>query len=305
MGKGELTDTEKAMHSLFEQKPMSTKFEINNESIESFCNEYGVTIDYTLEQSQNLRAQGKTSLLVEQIENIVDQICTDSECLREFVEQKSKEFHPVAMSLFVLNDDLWKIMSKKHEHPEKMLPMTTIPWFYWEKEAEGRKTPSGVLRKEDPNRPLTINLKGNTLNLSGNGGDFCGVLEGRIVDRAKGVRPLFIPGSVGPKKNVANYESEYVQVTIDLSSVQMCLYPIPEKELDFIYSEHPKVFYNHGILITTEGENVVLKVGKRRETTLRGVVLIFIGKDYEESEDEICLLSFHVWLSMLSRTPFL
>ncbi|MGY5865288.1 MAG: hypothetical protein RTV41_11855 [Candidatus Thorarchaeota archaeon] len=284
---------------------MSTKFEINNESIESFCNEYGVTIDYTLEQSQNLRAQGKTSLLVEQIENIVDQICTDSECLREFVEQKSKEFHPVAMSLFVLNDDLWKIMSKKHEHPEKMLPMTTIPWFYWEKEAEGRKTPSGVLRKEDPNRPLTINLKGNTLNLSGNGGDFCGVLEGRIVDRAKGVRPLFIPGSVGPKKNVANYESEYVQVTIDLSSVQMCLYPIPEKELDFIYSEHPKVFYNHGILITTEGENVVLKVGKRRETTLRGVVLIFIGKDYEESEDEICLLSFHVWLSMLSRTPFL
>lgn len=293
------------MHSPFEQKPMSTKFEFDNESIESFCNAYGVTIDYTLEQSQNLKAQGKTSLLVEQIENIANQICTDTDCLREFVEQKSRDFHPVSMSLFVLNDELWKIMSRKHEHPEKMLPMTTIPWFYWEKEAEGRKTPSGVLRNEDLKRPLTIKLQGNTLKLSGNGGDFCGILEGRIVDRRKGIRPLFIPGSTGPKKNVAKYESEYVQVAIDLSSVQMSLYPIPEKELDYIYSEHPRVFYNHGILITTEGEHVVLKVGKRRETTLRGVVLIFIGKDFEESEDVISLLSYHVWLSMLSRTPFL
>lgn len=284
---------------------MSTKIEFDIESIESFCNEFGVTIEYTLGQTQNLRTQGKTSLLVEQVESMANQICTDSECLSEFLEKKAEELHPIAMSLFVLNEDLWKIMSRKHEHPEKMLPMTTIPWFYWESGAEGRKTPSGVLKKEDPNRPLSVKLGGNSLRISGNGGDFCGILEGRIVDRHKGVRPLIVPGSTGPKKNVAKYESEFVEITVDLSSVQMHLYPIPEKELDYIFSEHPRVFHHHGILITTEGNHVLLKVGKRRETTLRGVVLIFIGKNFEESHDTARQLSFHVWLSMLNKTPFL
>ncbi|MHA1948427.1 MAG: hypothetical protein ACW99G_06415 [Candidatus Thorarchaeota archaeon] len=284
---------------------MSTKFEFDNETIERFCIEYGVTTDMTLDQLKRLKTTGKTQLLVDQLDNFASQICTDDDCLRKFIEQKSILFHPVAMTLYVLNDDLWKIMARKHEHPEKMLPMTTIPWFYWEKEAEGRKNPTGVLRKEHPSRPLTVIVDEEILMVKGNGGDFCGVLEGRIVDRHKGIRPIIVPGLTGPKKNVAKYESEFVQIRINVHSAKMNLYPAPEKELDYIYSEHPRVFYDHGVQITADGEDVALKVGRRKETTLRGKVIIFIGKFFDEKEDSEDLLLFHVWLSMLKRTPFL
>jgi hypothetical protein len=283
---------------------MSTNFEIDSESIASFCNKFGVSIDYTLVQSQNLKTQGKTKLLVDQLENLAEQICADSVCTKEFIEKRSTDFHPVSMSLFVINDALWKIMARKEEHPERMLPMTTIPWFYWEKEAESRKTPFGVRRLEDPGNPLKIDVDGDVLEISGNGGDFCGVLEGRIVDKNKGVRPLFIPGSTGPKKNVAKYESEYVQIKFDISSALMDLYPVPDKELDYIFSEHPRVFHDHGILIKADGENVRLKVSNRKETTLRGKVMIFIGKDFREVENSDEILTFHVWLSLLKQLPF-
>ena len=283
---------------------MATKFEFDNDTIERFCNEYGVTIEMTPDQVDRLRETGNTHLLVEQLENIAGQICSDDNCLRKFIEQNSGKFHPVAMTLYILNDDLWKIMARKNEHPEKMLPMTTIPWFYWEKEAEGRKNPSGVQRQEHPSRPFTIKVEEEILMVSGKGGDFCGVLEGRIVDRHKGIRPIIIPGSTGPKKNVARYESEVLQIRIKVHSAKMTLYPIPEKELDYVYSEHPRVLYDHGILITADGEDVTLKVSKRKETTLRGKVLIFIGKSFEKKEESGDLLLFHVWLSMLKRTPY-
>jgi hypothetical protein len=284
---------------------MSTNFEFDYESIARFCNEFGVTIDYTLEQSQNLKAPGKTKLMVDQLEGLAKQICGDVACQKEFIEKRSASFHPVSMSLFVVNDALWKIMARKDDHPDKMLPMTTIPWFFWESDAESRKTPLGVRRLEDPDKPLKIDIDGDILTISGNGGDFCGLLEGRIADRQTRIRPLFIPGSTGPKKNVAKYESQYVSIKIDTSSTHMALYPVPEKEFDYIFSEHPRVFYDHGIVLSTEGENVKLKVGNRKETALLGKAMIFIGKPFKDSEMSDQILSFHVWLSILKQLPFL
>ena len=144
---------------------MSTNIEIDSESLAKFCDEFGVRINYTLEQSQNLRTQGKTKLSVDQVENIAQQICVDTDCLAKFIEQKSVAFQPVSMSLFVINDALWKIMGKKDDHPDKMLPMSTIPWFYWEKEAEDRKTPFGVRRLEVSDKPLPLCLYSSLLNL--------------------------------------------------------------------------------------------------------------------------------------------
>jgi hypothetical protein len=296
--------TEKDIPQLIDFRVMSAKVQIDSEIIERFCNKFGVTIDYTPEQSENLKTQGKTQLLVDQLNKIAEQICANSDCLKEFIEKKTAGFHPVSMSLFVINDALWKIMARKDEHPERMLPMTTIPWFYWDKEAVGRKTPFGVRRLENPDKPLKILVDDDVLEISGNGGDFCGVLEGRIVDKRMGIRPMFIPGSAGPKMKVARYVSEDVQVRIAISSVQMTLYPIPEKDLDYIFSEHPRVFYEHGILITTDGDNVKLKVGSRKENSLHGKVMIFIGKAFEDSEISDESLTFHVWLSMLKQLPF-
>lgn len=303
--KEKLTDTEKAIHNPRNHCAMSTRHEFSEKTIQNFSDQYGVTINLTSEQTSKLTDDGKTPLLIEQLQDLAAQLCPDDFRLKKFIAERLTELHPVSLSLYVLNEDLQKIMSRKHEHPEKMLPMTTIPWFYWEEEAEGRKNPSGVRRREDSGRPLTINIEKEVLKISGNGGDFCGLLEGRLVDRYKGVRPIFIPGSTGSKKTVANYDSQFVQISINIQSSKFDLYPIPEKELDYIYSEHPRVFYNHGIQITADGEDVSLKIGNRRETKLRGKVLIFIGKDFEENDESSNLLLFHVCLSLLNRISFL
>ena len=301
----EFDDTEKAIPDAREHLTMSTSYEFSNEAIQNFCNQHGITINLTAEQNERLTDFGKTPLLVDQISNVVNQLCPDEESLKKFIEQRSTEFDPIAVSLYVLNDDLWKIMSRKHEHPEKMLPMTTIPWFYWEKDEEGRKNPLGVKKTINPKHPLITKLDKGVLKLSGKGGDFAGLLEGRIVDPYTGIRPIFIPGSAGPKKPVAKYDSQMVQVKINIHSSKTKLYPIPMKELDYIYSENPRVFYDHGIQIEIDGGDVNLKVGKRRETTLRGKVIVFIGKDFEEMPNSDQMLMFHAWLAALNKAPFL
>ncbi len=283
---------------------MSTRHEFSRKAIQDFSEQYGVTFTYSEEQTSKLTDGGRIPLLIDQISDIGDQLCADEASLKKFIEEITTKLHPISLSLYVLNDDLWKIMTRKHELPDKMLPMITMPWFYWKKEAEGRKNPSGVRRKEDSAQPLTIDIKEEVLRISGNGGDFCGLLEGRIVDRFTGVRPLIIPGSTGPKKTVPNYEAQFIQIMINISSAETLLYPIPKKELDYTFSEHPKVFYSHGIQIIAEGKDVVLKVGNRRNTELRGKVLIFIGKDFEENDESSNLLLFHIWLSILNRSSF-
>ncbi|MCK4568423.1 MAG: hypothetical protein KAU48_14045 [Candidatus Thorarchaeota archaeon] len=283
---------------------MSTRHEFSKKAIQDFSNQYGVTITYSEEQTSKLTDDGRTPLLIDQISDIADQLCTDEASLKNFIEEITAKLHPISLSLYVLNDDLWKIMTRKHKLPDKMLPMITMPWFYWEKEAEERENLSGVRRKDDFVHPLTINIEKRSLKITGNGGDFCGLLEGRIVDRFKGVRPLLIPGDTGPKKTVPNYEAQFIQIMININSSETLLYPIPNKDLDYNFSEHPKVFYNHGIQIIAEGKDVVLKVGNRRSTELRGKVLIFIGKDFEQNDDSSNLLLFHIWLSILNRSSF-
>jgi hypothetical protein len=296
--------TEKAIPINGEPLVMSTRHKFSKATIQNFCNQHGTTINLTAEQTGKLTDFGKTALLVEQIADLAEQMCPYVDSQKRFIEEKAEGFHPMALSLYVLNETLWKIMSQKNERPESMLPMTTIPWFYWEKEAEGRGNPAGVRRVSDSARPLTVKFQNNTLLIKGGGGDFCGLLEGRIVDKHQGVRPLFIPGSTGPKKTVPNYEAQNIEIKIDMRSSESELYPSPIKELDYFFSEHPRVFYEHGIQINAEGETINLKVGKRRETTLRGKVNIFIGKDFAEIPDSGDVLMFHVWLHILNELIF-
>ncbi len=284
---------------------MSTKYEFDNEAIENFCNNNGVTITLTADQLESLGAKGKTPLLVEQLSNFADQLNHDDEGIKKFLEQKSKEFHPIGLSLYIINDDLWKIMSRKHEHPDRMLPMVTIPWFCWESQAESRGNPLGIRRLDDPNNPLSIKIEGEFLTISGSGGDFGGLLESSIVDKRKGVRPIIVPDFGGPKKIVAKYEFQIIQIKIRLSSIQSTLYPEPVKELDYYYSEHPRVFYEHGIRIDTAGEEISLKIGRKPDVTLRGKAIIFMGKHFGELLSSDSILMFHVWLNLLDRIRFL
>ncbi len=284
---------------------MSTNYEFDNEAIESFCNNHGVTLPLTSEQLDSLSLNGRTPLLVEQISNVADQLCPDEESLRIFIEQGAAKFHPISLSLYVINDDLWRIMSRRQEHHDKMLPMTTIPCFYWDREAKGKHNPAGVRRISYPESPILVNLSNDKLHIAGRGGDFCGLLEGRIVNSQQGIRPIIVPGSPGPRETVPKYESEKIQIGVNIHSSKIQLYPRPIKELDYFFSEHPRAFYEHGIQIDTNGEYVTLRVGRRRETTLRGQVILLIGKDFKDETDTDKIIMFHVWLTVMSRIPFL
>jgi len=284
---------------------MASRYEFDYKSIERFCNNNQITLNLNQEQLNHMTITETTSLLVEQISDIADQLCPDEESQREFLEQQIENFHPLSLSLYVLNDDLWKIMSRKKKYPDRMLPMITIPWFYWQEDEVSKKNPLGFRKQEDPSSSFCMMLDKEILTVSGNGGDFAGFLEGRIVDQRKGIRPLIIPGSFGSKEIVANYESRTIHLTIKTQSLKTKLYPRPLEELDYFHSEHPRVFFEHGIQLTLKGEDVNLKVGARRGTTLRGDVLVFLGKDFREETDSTKILMFHLWLSILNRIIFL
>jgi hypothetical protein len=284
---------------------VSTRYQFPKETVESFCDRTGVTVPLTREQEKKLEAEGKTELLVSQLSGVAGQLCPDENALMQFVERMSETFHPVSLSLYVLNHDLWRTMSRKWEHPETMLPMATIPWFYWDKDGKTAVYPSGVRKKRTDSIPLDVRSDDSVLTISGHGGDFCGLVEGRIVDRFNVLRPMLVPGSPGPRQPVPYYEPQQLQIRINRRKSKAHLYPTPAKELDYIYSENPRVFYEHGIQIDADGTDVYLKSGKGKELPLRGDVRILLGKDFTSVGGTEDILMFHVWLLVLSRIPLL
>ena len=88
-----------------------TRHEFSNEAIQDFCNQYGVTITYSTEQTSKLTDGGRTPHLISKISDIADQLCTDEASLKKFIEEITTQLHPISLSLYVLNDDLWKIIS--------------------------------------------------------------------------------------------------------------------------------------------------------------------------------------------------
>ena len=162
---------------------MSTRYEFSQKEIQDFCDLYGVTIDLTVEQRSKLNDGDVSPLSLEQISSLTNQICPDDNSVKKFIEEKSIEFNPISLTLFVLNEALWKIMTRRPEHSEKMLPMTTMPWFYWEGSAEDKSNPLGARRHDNPKNPLTIKIDEGMFSINGGGGDFCGLIEGRYVDK--------------------------------------------------------------------------------------------------------------------------
>ena len=110
---------------------------------------------------------------------------------------------------------------------------------------------------------------------------------------------------MGTRKIVPSYESQEIRINIKKGTAEANLYPGPNKELDYNFSEHPKIFYDHGIKIAADGKDVYLQVGKRNNNQLREEVMIFIGKNFDTKDESKDILLFHVWLSLLRKGLFL
>ncbi len=279
----------------------STKYAFDKEAIERFQKKVGVNIELNTEQTAAIENSFQTTLQIGQIAGIVRSLCPTSQSLFRFVESGTAELQPISLSLFVLNEDTWRLMQKKRDHQTNMLPMLTIPWFYWEPAAKSRTNPLGVRRDTHGQLGTSVLEDKSRMVFSGTGGNFAGLIEGRIVQRLTGMRPVFLPGAVGEREKVPHYECQRLQITVDPSESECALYPVPDRRLDFRFSESPKVFHEHGLRIDCANASVHLRVGANPETVLRGETKILIGKTPVSAQDSESTLGFHVWLNAVER----
>jgi len=269
------------------------------DDIEEFENHYGASFEISDDQI----AEEKGRFVVRPT---LDQFMTMSNILigndnnQTFLRRGTTEFSPFSVSIFVFNDAVWKLMSKKEESPDTMLPMTTIPRFYWDREAIGPNNPHGVRRDMHTSFQFTLEPD-QALFIQGSGGDFCGILESSLASHKMEARPLFAPRIQGPVNFVPKYDFEEIALTIRTGDLKKELYPLPQKDIDYTFSEHPQVFYEHGMAITTNGSNVQLKIGKKRPQQLFGKTLVLIGKKWETGTKGQTIIEYHVWLSLFSH----
>jgi hypothetical protein len=127
------------------------------------------------------------------------------------------------------------------------------------------------------------------------------MLEGQLADQETGPRPVMSPTLPGTKEKVPKYENQEIEVRLDFGNLKTDLYPEPWKAIDYTFSEHPKVFYDHGLSITAEGKKVHLRVGKKKPQPLHGDVFLLFGKNWESDTPGHEKILFHVWLNALSN----
>ena len=293
--------TEKSILHAISLPTVSTNFSFRKEIIESFEQEYGISVDLQPNQLDNLVDNGTTSLLLEQMDKLVTEMSSNSGSIVGFIEELSEVIEPISMTLLVMNEGTWKIMERKPSDVDCMLPMVTIPWFHWSENAVLSGKSRGIERHDHGTTIITGDSDGKRIVMSGTGGNFCGILEGRIANPLSGVRPIILPGNRGVVKLVPLYEKEDLRVTISMNGLKTTLYPEPDKKIDYTYSESPRVFYDHGLQLKVDGAQARLRVGNGKEYELRGEVKVLLGKRIKEEDDSSTTLLFHVWLNALNR----
>ena len=293
--------TEKSILHIFSWSTVSTNFRFQKETIKSFEQEHGVSINLRPNQQDNLIDSGTTSLLLEQMDKLVTEMSSSSDSIVGFIEELSEAIEPISMALLVTNEATWKIMEKKPMDADCMLPMVTIPWFHWSENAVAPGNPKGIQRHDHGTTKITGDADGKGIVITGIGGNFCGLLEGRVADPYSGVRPLFLPGNRGVVELVPLYEKQDLRIAINMNGLETTLYPEPDKKMDYTYSESPKVFYNHGLQLKADGAQVRLRVGKGKEYELRGEVKVLLGKRVKEEGNSSMTLLSHVWLRALNQ----
>ncbi|MGY5856037.1 MAG: hypothetical protein RTS72_05505 [Candidatus Thorarchaeota archaeon] len=277
---------------------MSTRYLFRQEDLEQFEQIHGQILELTKEQNEVLESKGRTTLTKQQLSRMSEDLA-GNQTNTEFVNNLAGHFQPLSMSLFVFNDSLWKLMEKKPESMNTMLPIVTIPLFYWKKSAVNQKNPYGV--KRDQNNRLSLNIEPHqSVAFQGLGGEFCGILEGQLADRETGPRPVLAPTFPGSKEKVPKYEIQEIKIGMQFGNLRANLYPNPLKSIDYTFSEHPKIFYEHGLSVSSEGKQVQLGIGNKKAQPLYGDVNLLIGKRWVSNAPGHDILHYHIWLNAFS-----
>ena len=278
---------------------MSTRYLFKQEDLDQFEQIHSHVFELTKEQNEMPGNKEGTTLTRRQLDLISENLA-GKQTITEFVNDLAEHFQPLSMSLFVFNDSLWKMMEKKPESMNTMLPMATIPRFYWKESAVNPKNPYGV--KRDQNSGLSLNIEPHqSVAFRGLGGDFCGILEGQLIDQEIESRPILSPTLPGSKEKVPKYETQDIEIKLQFGNLKTNLYPDPWKSIDYTFSEHPRLFYEHGLLISSEGIQVQLGIDNKRAQPLHGEVILLLGKHWESDAPGHEILYYHVWLNAFSN----
>jgi len=284
--------------------PDSTRCRFSKESIEDFTSETGIVVPLNNDQRELLSNGHEVKLTIDQLRTVLSGLCSDSTEFHRFIGRKAPDLQPFSATLFVQNDAIWKIMRKKSDYPDKLLPVVTFPLFYWSRHAQTVSNPRGIKKQEYDDVSLAIDAENKTLAVSGTGGNFCGVVEEYILDHASSSRSLIIPDLARSRKKIPRYDPAYLRITAQVSSVQTTLFPQPDEHLDYAFSESPKVFFEHGIEIALKGHDAKLKADRRPEISLLGRIKLLIGRPVSNASKLSTQLMFHVWLIAVAESLY-
>ena len=253
------------------------KVEKSVSSYRELAAEYEIDLGLNEEQSVAVDSDQPFMLNEEQLDYIIDQMTVTSGIDR-YLQDHSEVMLPVSLSLFVINERLWKMMERKQWDREKMLAMCTIPLCTWERKAETTSNPKGSNRWEvHPNTFELILEKDPKIIVRGGGGDFSGFIEQSQLT----MRKFGIPES---RKLVPNYSFEQLQIEVSLDRAVFEVHPTPRDNLDYDYSESARTFYNYGFAVSVPGDDLILAVGKRKPSKLAGEVILLIGARISEDD---------------------
>ena len=240
-------------------------------------------IDLGLTSNQAIALESNQPILLseEQLDFIVNQIAA-LDGIDNFLKKFIHSVLPFSLSLFVINDRLWQMMERKTWDNDKMLAMSTIPLCAWDKKSGDVNNPEDVKRWTIQPCTFDLSLENTpTIKIKGKGGDFSGFIE----------RKNFLP----------NYIFESLDIDVVFNNATIETYPTPRDDLDYNYSDHASVFYEHGFAISIPGENVTLRVGKRIPTKMLGDVYLLIGTRVHAEDKPYQGLMIDIWLRAFQR----
>ncbi len=273
---------------------MSSDYLFTKKAIREFEKEHDIEISLKGQRLQQIQKEDKTYLSIRELRNLLQYI--NERPLSRYVTDMSKLLQPISLSLFVVNDTLWKIMEKKKQHADRMNPMITFPWFHWDMDSGEGDKHTQIIRKGKSSGMDTLTAKDNVLTIAGMAGDFAGVLEERIVRENNRRRPILIPTGFGSRELKSKYNLEAIEMTVNLNLCDAQLYPKPDLIFDYRFSENPEDIHNHGLKISSIGEGVTLSTGGKAPVSLQGSITIFLCKRMKNLHESSIPLKYHLWM---------
>ncbi|MDH4215181.1 MAG: hypothetical protein OEV85_14800 [Candidatus Thorarchaeota archaeon] len=268
--------------------------EYSSKAYSGLVSQFNIDMKLTAEQSSAIDDGKSIILSEEQFGGIVDQLISKTN-IDIFLKENSGALLPLSVSLFVINDKLWSMMQRKALEKNKMLAMSTIPLCTWDQKHETTSNPKGI--KRWPIRPNEVDISFNEkpkMKIQGEGGDFSGFIEQSHLT----MRKWGIPDT---RKLLPNYVFESLRIEVALNRATIESHPAPRDELDYDFSDHARVFYEHGFLVHVPGEDVILQVGKRKSVKMAGDVFLLVGKRFSEEDTSNQELLVDIWLRLLEK----